>query len=41
MLLEPVLIVGRLELGTTFNKGHVQGSTQRYWSAAAGIGVRL
>ncbi len=41
MLLEPVLIAGRLELGTTFNKGHVQGSTLRYWRAGAALGVRL
>jgi hypothetical protein len=40
-LREPVLIAGRLELGTTFNKGHVQGSTCTYWRAAAALGVRL
>lgn len=41
ILLEPVLFAGRLELGTTFSKGHVQGSTHRYWRAGAALGVRL
>jgi len=40
-LREPVLIAGRLELGTTLNKGHVQGSTCTYWRAGAALGVRL
>jgi len=40
-LREPVLIAGRLELGTTFNKGHVCGSTCTYWRAGATLGVRL
>ena len=40
-MLKPVFLAGRLELGTTFNKGHVQGSTHRYWRAGVALGVRL
>ena len=40
-LREPVSIAGRLELGATFNKGHVHGSTCTYWRAGAALGVRL
>ena len=41
MLREPLLIAGRLEVGTTFNKGHVHGSTCMYWRVGAAVGVRL
>lgn len=40
-LREPVVVAGRLELGTTFNKEHVQGSTGTYWRAGAALGIRL
>jgi len=41
MLREPLLIAGRLEVGTTFNKGHVHGRMCTYWRVGAAVGVRL
>ncbi len=40
-LIAPALIAGRLELGVTSNKDHVQGAAYKYWSAGIGLGIRL